>query len=178
MGTLEQQRFSVRPSVIRNIGLVLFFLSFILPSGHALFVPTMGEHARDYLKPFAGFSVFVQTPAAIAFLPLWRGPPLDDGFAPYEIVIRAILLGAWLANFTVFFRLRLSAALAVIALPWLAFICWFGFVAGFVPFYFWALGITFVHLSGIWRSRPNPAHSLDGGIPPQFHPTRVGPAAQ
>ena len=177
MSDIGQRRFSIRPSVIRNVGLVLFFLSFILPSGHALFVPTMGEHARDYLKPFAGFSVFIQTPAAITFLPLWRGPGLDDGFTPYEILIRAILFGAWLANFTVFFRLPPLAALVSIALPWIAFICWFGFAAGFIPFYFWASGITFIHLPRLLRSRPNPAHALDGGISPQFHPTRLGPAA-
>jgi hypothetical protein len=177
MSNVAQPRFLVRPGVIRNIGLALFFLSFVLPPGHALFVPTMGEHARDYLKPFGGLWVFIQTPAAITFLPLWRGPPLDDGFTPYEILIRAILFGAWLGNFTVFFRLPPLAALVVIALPWIAFICWFPFVVGFVPFYFWALGIAFVHLSRIVGSRPDPAHALDGRTTPWFHIGRHRPAA-
>jgi hypothetical protein len=132
-----------------------FLLSFIVPSGGALFVPTMGEHVGDYLHPFAGCYAFIQTPCAVTFLPLWRGEPIDSGLTPYEIFTRGVLFAAWLANFTVFFRLPFLAALLAIALPWIAFICWFGFMAGFIPFYFWALGITFIHLSRMLRSRPH-----------------------
>jgi len=152
MSSIGHQRFSVRPGVIRNLGISLFVLSFIVPPGGALFVPTMGEHVRDYLQPFSGCFVFIQTPVAVTFLPLFRGPPIDDGFTPYEIFIRVILIGAWLANFTVFFRLPRLLALVAIGLPWLAFIFWFEFAARFIPFYFWALGITFIHLSRIFRS--------------------------
>jgi len=155
MTVIERQRFSVRPSVIRNIGITLFVLSFIMPPGGSHLVPTMGEHYRDYLQPFWGCRVFLATPQMAFFMPLFRGPPIDDGFTPYEIFIRVILIGAWLANFTVFFRLPCPVALLAITLPWLAFIFWFGFMAGFVPFYFWALGITFIHLSRILRSWPN-----------------------
>ena len=147
--------FEVRPSLIRNIGITLFVLSFIVPPGGALFVPTMGERVQDYLQPFSGCFVFIQTPFAVTFLPLFRGPPIDDGFTPYEIFIRVILIGAWLANFTVFFRLPRLVALLAISLPWLAFSFWFDFAAGFVPFYFWALGITSIHLSRMLRSWPN-----------------------
>jgi hypothetical protein len=153
MSDLAHARFSVRPRVIRNIGILLFLLSFILPPGRAIFVPTMGEHSGDYLQPFWGCRVFIATPQMAFFLPLFRGPPIDDGFTPYELFIRVILLGAWLANFTVFFRLPVLMTLAVIALPWLAFIFWFGFVSGFVPFYFWALGIASIHFSRILKPR-------------------------
>jgi hypothetical protein len=144
MSSNGYQRFSVRPEVIRNFGITLFALSFIIPSG--------GAHVRDYLQPFSGYFVFIQTPVAITFLPLFRGPPIDDGFTPYEIFIRVILIGAWLASFTVFFKLPRLLALVAIGLPWLAFIFWFEFAARFIPFYFWALGITFIHLSRIFRS--------------------------
>ncbi len=155
MSDIEQRRFSVRPSVIRNIGITLFVLSFIMPPGGSHLVPTMGEHYRDYLQPFWGCRVFIATPQMAFFMPLFRGPPIDDGFTPYEIFIRVVLIGAWLASFTVFFRLPRLAALLAISLPWLAFIFWFGFMAGFVPFYFWAIGITFIHLSRVLRSWPN-----------------------
>jgi hypothetical protein len=47
MSEIEQQRFSVRPSLIRNIGVVLFTLSFIVPPGGSILVPTMDDHYRD-----------------------------------------------------------------------------------------------------------------------------------
>ena len=155
MTVIEHQRFSVRPSVIRNIGITLFVLSFIMPPGGSHLVPTMGEHYRDYLQPFWGCRVFIATPQMAFFMPLFRGPPIDDGFTPYEIFIRVILIGAWLSNFSVFFRLPRLVALVAIISPWAAFICWFGLMAGFVPFYFWAFGITFIHMSRILRSWPN-----------------------
>jgi hypothetical protein len=155
MSNLEQHRFSVRPNVIRNIGITLFVLSFLVPPGSAGFVPTTGEHFRDYLQLFWGCRVFIFTPQMVSFLPLFRGPPIDDGFTPYEIFIRVILIGAWLTNFTVLFRLPRLATLVAIALPWIAFIFWFEFMAEFIPFYFWALGITFIHVSKILRSWPS-----------------------
>jgi hypothetical protein len=155
MSDIGHQRFSVRLKVIRNIGIALLILSFIVPPGGSILVPTMGEHFRDYLQPFWGFRIFINTPQMVFFLPLFRGPPIDNGFTPYEIFIRVILMGAWLANFTVFFRLPRPAAILAIVLPWTAFIFWFEFMAGFVPFYFWALGITFIHLSRILKSWPN-----------------------
>ena len=154
MSELGKPRFSFRPSVIRNIGITLFVLSFIIPPGGALGVPTMGEHYRDYLQPFWGCRAFLYTPRLVFFLPLFRGPPIDDGFTPYEIFVRVIMVGAWLANFTVFFRLPRLAGMVAIMLPWLVLIFWFEFAAGFIPFYFWALGITFIHLSRIFQSRP------------------------
>jgi hypothetical protein len=170
MSENKQPRFLVRPSVIRNIGIALFSLSFIVPPGGSILVPTMGEHFRDYLQLFIGCRVFAATPQMAFFMPLFRGPPIDDGFTPYEIFSRWILIGAWLVNFTVFFKLPRLIAMFAITLPWLAFIFWFGIMAGFVPFYFWALGITFIHLSKIlW---PQPAAALKRTVTaPEF---RVG----
>jgi hypothetical protein len=141
MSELEQQSFLARPNVVRNIGIGLFLLSFIIPLG--------GFGNTDFFsfRPFAGFWIFVQTPELITALPLWRGPPIDDGFTPYEIFIRVIWLSAWSVNFTVFFRLPKVAAWIAIALPWAAFVCWFNVLDGFAPFYFWALGIAFIHFS-------------------------------
>jgi hypothetical protein len=157
MNELGQQRYPVRSGLIRNMGIILFVLSFIVPPGGAYGVPTMGEHFRDYLQPFWGCRVFINTPFMVTFLPLWRGEPIDSGFTPYEIFIRVILIGAWLTNFTILFRLPLPATLLTIALPWLAFLCWFEIAARFIPFYFWALGITFIHLSRILRPWPGTA---------------------
>src|ERR1700733_12671453 len=155
MSEFGHRRFSVKPSVTRNIGIALFVMAFIVPSGDVLFAPTICENLKDYLRPFAGCIAFIQTPFAVTFIPLWRGEPLDSGLTPYEILTRAILFCAWLSNFTIFFRLPLLAALIVVALPWIAFICWFEFMAGFIPFYFWAFGITFIHLSRTLRLWPN-----------------------
>jgi hypothetical protein len=102
MSEARHRGFFARQSVTRNIGITLFVLSFIVPAGRALFVPTEGEHVHDYLKPFWGFWVFISTPQMVTFMPLFRGPPSDNGFTPYEIFIRVIWVGAWLVNFTVF----------------------------------------------------------------------------
>jgi hypothetical protein len=165
MSDVKRRNFSVRQSLIRNIGITLFVLAFIIPPGGSVLVPTMGKHFRDYLHFFLGCRVFIATPQMVFFMPLFRGPPIDDGFTPYEIFIRVILMGAWLANFTVFFRLPRLVALVAIILPWTAFIYWFEFVAGFVPFYFWALGITFIHLSRMLRSWPNKLQEPTATIP-------------
>jgi hypothetical protein len=155
MGDIKQRRLSAWRSIIMTVGAVLFALSFCVPPGRAVFVPTLREHFGDYLQPFWGLRVFLQTPFVVFGVPLWRGAPIDNGLSPYEVFVRGVLFAAWLTNFTVFFRLRVIAALVSIALPWIAFICWFGLVARFVPFYFWALGIAFIHLSRIWRSWPD-----------------------
>lgn len=162
MNDIGHQRFSVRPSVIRNIGITLFVLAFIIPPCGSALVTTAGEHFRNY---FLGCRVFIATPQMAFFMPLFRGPPIDDGFTPYEIFIRVILMGAWFVNFTVFFRLPRLVAFIAIILPWAAFICWFEFMADFIPFYFWALGITFIHLSRILRSWPKKSPKLTPAAP-------------
>jgi len=131
----------------------LFFAAFVVPAGHTPFVPTERGHAHDYLLPFWGARVFLHTPQLVFFLPLWRGPPFDNGFTPYEITIRVILVAAWLGNFSVFFRLPRAAAFVIICLPWLTYIFWFSLVATFIPFYFWVAGITLIHLPSA-SSRP------------------------
>jgi hypothetical protein len=87
----------------------------------------------------------------VFFVPLWRGEPLDNGFTPLEILIRVILMAGWLTNFTILFKLPRPAALLAALLPWFVFICWFSLAEGFIPFYFWALGISFIHLAKIIR---------------------------
>ena len=157
IGSIVDARF------LRRVGIVLFILAFLLPGGHAVFIPTLREHADDYLLPFAGIRAFLSTPSFIFFVPLWRGPPLDDGFTSYEVAIRVVLIAAWAGNFAVFFRMPRVVTFIVMALPWMAYVCWFGLIARFIPFYFWASGTTLIHLSQILKQpyqKPEPVPVL------------------
>jgi hypothetical protein len=139
------QRLSAKANLIRNIGIVLFLLSFIVPSGD-----------RSRFDILSGAFLLIYTPVIpfCWFTPLWDGPPINDDTGPplrWYIGCSALVV-SWIANFTVFFKLPPWMALIVIALPWVAYIFWFFIAAGFLPFYFWVLGITFIHISRILRS--------------------------
>jgi hypothetical protein len=56
------------------------------------------------------------------------------------------MMTAWIANLTVFTRLPVGLALIAILLPWPAYIFLFSVLAGFIPFYPWAVGIALIHL--------------------------------
>jgi len=142
------------------VGVGCFVLSFLVPPGKAAFVPTLGVHARDYLKPFGGVVAFLETPQLVFFVPLWRGEPFDSGLSPHEIFNGIILMGAWLCNFTVFFRMSRWLSLIAIILPWAAYVCWFWMAVQFVPFYFWAVGLSAIHLSRISRFWPSQSRGL------------------
>jgi hypothetical protein len=131
---------------IRNIGIVWFVLSFIVPSGD-----------QNHFDIFSGAFLFIYAPVIPFewFIPLWSGPPIDDVTSPplnWYIDSGALLI-SWLANFTVFFRLPRWMALIVIALPWVAFTFLFDIAAGFLPFYFWTSGITLIHLPRILKPK-------------------------
>jgi len=142
--------------ILRRFGFALFLAAFVIPAGHAVFLPSEKEHAHDYLQLFWGARVLMYTPQLAFALPLWRGPPIDDGFTPYEVTIRVVLLAAWSGNFLAFFRLPRIVAFGAICLPWLAYIFWFFWVAAFIPFYFWAVGIALIHLPrALKKQEPN-----------------------
>ena len=76
----------------------------------------------------------------------------------------ALALG-WLANFTVFFRLKRWLAVLAMAAPWILFIALmfvFKFkieLLKFLPFYPWACGIGLIHWSRL-KELPSPTVAL------------------
>jgi hypothetical protein len=142
MSESKQQSFLLRPMVIRNIGIVLFVFSFLAPPSW---------RGGDDFHLFGGVAAFIQTPvfACREMLP-------DPGQAPSSnsIFISVIMMTAWIANLTIFTRLPFVVGLIAILLPWPAYIYLFSILAGFIPFYPWALGIALIHLSRMFGPRP------------------------
>jgi hypothetical protein len=128
---LKQRMFLFRPRVVRNIGFALFALSFVAPGSWK---------AGGDFSVCGGLTAFLYTPI-LAF----KNIRIDMG-SWSRILISVTLLLSWSANFTIFFRLPLVAALIAIMLPWCIFISMPGF-AGFVAFYPWAFSIAIIHLS-------------------------------
>jgi hypothetical protein len=140
-GGLEQRKFLFKPLVVRNVGIALFILSFLAPGSWRAW-----QSGGDF-SVCAGFTAFVQTP--FLAIHIFR----IDEKSWYRILLCVTLLISWAANFTIFFRLPKKAALAAIAAPWCVFICWFSMTVEFIPFYPWALGIAFIHLSRMLRPK-------------------------
>jgi hypothetical protein len=153
MNELGQRKFLPSPKVIRNIGVTLFVLSFVVPAYH------WGGASLHF---FVGCMTFVQTPL-LPFMILGNDDPTSGGptFGGllHGIFFCGLLWGSWLTNFTIFFRLPLLAGLIVVSLPWIVFIWVFPLMVDLVPFYFWTLGIAFIHLTRIvrlWPNKPEP----------------------
>src|SRR5262245_43154620 len=85
---------------------------------------------------FGGCGAFVQTPMLAWDMITNRGDDVLGG---------TIAMGAWLTNFTVFLKLPARLGLAVTVLPWIAYVWFFLILAGFIPFYFWAVGLALIH---------------------------------
>jgi hypothetical protein len=133
MPEIKHQMFLLRPKVIRNIGIVLFVLSFLAPSQPA--------GGGDF-HLFSGVVVFIQTPV-FACEAVMEAP----GAAPsHPVFLFVIIMTAWIANLTAFTRLPIGLALIAILLPWPAYIYLFSILAGFLPFYPWAIGIALIHI--------------------------------
>jgi hypothetical protein len=124
----------MRPKNIRNIGIALFVISFLAPARLR-----QGEDSHF----FGGFGAFYETPL-FAFQAI-----LANRYeAPsHPILLFMLMMGAWIANFSIFKRLPPILGLIAIFLPWPAYIFLFSVLAGFVPFYPWAVGIALIHLS-------------------------------
>ncbi len=123
---------------IRNCGILLFILSFIIP-------PRMPVGA-DFAF-FGGAVAFIQTPFVALNL-----ISESHGRTPQDYFLCLVMLAAWVTNFTVFFRLPVLIVLIAMILPWVAYYCClFGILAGFIPFYLWVLGISLIQISGILK---------------------------
>ncbi|HEY3785350.1 MAG TPA: hypothetical protein VGL55_08730 [Steroidobacteraceae bacterium] len=86
---------------------------------------------------------------------------LRSGSLP-AVVVGLLLLGAWLANFSLFVQLRMWSRIAWIVLPWVPFaLALHAMHAASVPravvsvlyFYPWAIGIALVHIAAIADAR-------------------------
>jgi len=150
MSELGLRRLRPRPRVILNIGITCIILSFVVPSGGVM---------QNPFTLFMGLGAFIGAPLSTVFTPLFCGPPLDDGqLTWYGIFSDGIVWAAWLTNFTIFFRLPTLISWIVIALPWVAFAFFFRGLSEFIPFYFWASGIGFIHLSRFLKPLPTHAY--------------------
>lgn len=139
---VRQQMFLKHPKAIRNLGILLFLASFLVPAPHII-------GASDHF--FAGGAAFIMVP----FVPFMRltgddpiataNPSLVDSL--YALFICGLCCLPWIANFTIFFRLPLIAVLVTVAAPLIAFIWSYPLMADFFPFYFWVIGIALIHAS-------------------------------
>ncbi|HXB59861.1 MAG TPA: hypothetical protein VNU95_09860 [Candidatus Acidoferrales bacterium] len=150
MRNIEQQTFSGPPKASRNLGILLFAFSFIVPAPH-----TIGA-IHNF---FAGMVAFIEVPF-IPFMRLTGDDPTEMvsssfGDKLYFAFIISLCWLSWAANFTVFFRLPLIVALISVAVPWVAFIWAYPLMADFYPFYFWIVGIALIHISRLLRPVPN-----------------------
>lgn len=116
---------------LRWIGVVLFVASFVVPN------------AWDWRDLFGGAYAFVLTPV-MAFLNLLSEP----NFA--RIASTLVIFAGWLANFTVPVQ-RKPVAVAAIVAVWTSYGCFFGMFFKTVPFYFWAVGITVIHVATLLK---------------------------
>jgi hypothetical protein len=114
----SNQKSLLRPKVIRNIGIVLFVLSFFAP------------FRWNDLRFFGGCFMFVAAPG-FAFQEISVRP---DEMLPHPITLFFVLMTTWLANFTIFTRLPLLVALIAILLPWFAYIYMFPELLDSIPF--------------------------------------------
>ena len=128
--------------MIRNIGILLFALSFI--------APPRWQGGEDF-HFFGGGAAFIQTPVIACQAILTN----RDQAPSRPIFLFIVMMAAWLANLTVFTRMPLIVALIAMLLPWPAYIYLFSDLAGFIPFYPWAVGIALIHLSRIPKPWPN-----------------------
>jgi len=145
--------------MIRNIGIALFVLSFL--------VPPRWRGGEDF-HLFGGCAAFVQTPVIACQAILAN----RDEAPSHHILLFIIMMAAWIANLTIFTRMPLVVALIAILLPWPAYIYLYSVLAGFIPFYLWAVGIALIHLSRFRQPWPNERPALDAGNPLGLHSGR------
>jgi hypothetical protein len=109
---------------------VFFVLSFLAPTGGGEF------------HLFGGAVAFIQTPVWACQV-VMESP---DTAPSHSVFLFSVMMTAWIANLTVFTRLPFVVAVIAILLPWPAYIFIFSFLAGFIPFYPWAIGIALIHI--------------------------------
>jgi hypothetical protein len=123
--------------ILRYIGIALFALSFVVPSVWG---------ARGDFRLFGGAQAFIETPI-MAFKGLATNPNTSHDPQYHLVFFFLLMMGAWIANLTIFVRVPRPLAVIAILLPWPAYICFFPDLTGFLPFYPWAVGIALIHIS-------------------------------
>ena len=116
----------------RLVGFALFIASFIVPSPWTAGTWWLGSGIEAFLCAAVGLLGAVLRP-----LGEWQA---QQAFCTVCLAL------AFLANFTVFFKLRGVGAVLAVAAPWAAIGCSTG-ILRFVPFYMWASGISLIHAS-------------------------------
>ena len=143
MSQLWQRVSQLRPKTIWKAGVALFIISFFVP------------HWRgdDDFALFGGARIFISAPfLALEFLSHFSDRDADR---MQDLFDAAIIMIAWTANIPIFFRLPKLAAVIAIAVPWIAYACLFSFLVSFLPFYPWAVGIAFIHVSRMLKPEQN-----------------------
>src|SRR5947207_11745668 len=123
--SITSERSDALPLRLRLFGFCLFAVSFFAPA------------RADELHFFGGFAAFFQTPLLAFDL-------AGEGDASH-ILLCVSALAAWSANFTIVFRRRVLAASGIFSI-WIASVCFFQLLAGFIPFYPCAAGITLTNV--------------------------------
>lgn len=113
---------------LRRVGFGLFVVSFLMPAGF------------NNLQFFAGSIIFVQTP-------VYAYDFLSDG----NVWAAILTFAAWLANLSVAVPRQKWVPLPAILAVWVAYGYFFENLAGFIPFYPWAIGITVVQVANLLR---------------------------
>jgi hypothetical protein len=127
------------PRRLRLLGLCMFAVSFFVPA------------RADELHLFGGIAAFFETPMIAVHL-------AGEGDASH-VLLGIAALAAWSANFTIFSKRRFFATSGIVS-SWVAYVCFFQILAGFIPFYPWAIGITLINLSRLSdRTANKPLHS-------------------
>jgi hypothetical protein len=150
-----QQPRSLRPKVIRNIGIGLFVLSFLAPPRW---------RGGDDFHLFGGCAAFIQTPVIACQAILAN----RDEAPSHSTLLFIVMMAAWIANLTIFTRMPLAIAVISILLPWPAYFFLFSESVSFIPFYPWAAGIALIHLSRVAQPWDNEITGANAGGPRQF----------
>jgi hypothetical protein len=141
-GGLKRGRFLFRPPLVRNIGIALFILSFLAPNDW-----------KDSINCqfFGGWKLFIFVPAIV--VQIFTKQSIGSLGQLWSILI---LVFAWGANFTIFIRPRLVAAIFGIFSISLACFITFPMSHWKNPpcFYLWVLGILIIHLSRFLKPQP------------------------
>jgi hypothetical protein len=134
MNGRKQEWAPLRPNVLRNTGIALFVISFFFPSRW---------RTNESFQFFGGVQAFIYTPVtACEFVMDNNGNDTGN-----TIWLFFLMMGPWLCNLTIFTRMPRVVALIAVLLPWVSYVFLFDILAGFLPFYPWALGIALIHLS-------------------------------
>ena len=142
------QKFRLTPRDIRNAGIVIYILSFLVPDQWKVY------DQREYFGIGSGALMFVLTPIWALYL---ANVAISNENLATGILSIAMAVG-WAANLTILFRPNLVVALISVAAPWVPYT--YMDVEGNADlvtspsFYVWALGIALIHLAKLGMPVP------------------------